>query len=438
MLGLDFLGREEKNKFARQGLIPLGLNTSARHGLETYPWHRIMAIPEKWLGLVSLISQHSSGKSVLLKRIACYWHWIWPRRPGIIFDMQGVDWRTIRNKGKEGLIFKAEGEEYWGFGKKVHNFTPLYLADELPIDDQTGLYNDRVFGIGWRDLTMPEWEELLSGVEEGRQWSHKFKYHLEQNKHKITSFKDFIKAIEEAIKERFTQGKDAIISEMVPEYLSANELIAMVGSLKPIYKSGFLLEDNDPRRIDVINEIKPGEVLVFNFHGDRSAKTRIYNAHLMRRVREYYKKLAKKTHPHLPNTPWIIWEEADHAAPSDGGSKNSISGQQMVELITKDMKVGFKLAIICQMLSRMHAQVRKAMVTDPILIARPTPQDVNEISAGRDSIVYTLKSLDGRRDDHRTLEWCYIDDAGQTLRTFRPAASPCEFLQRFGKDGASA
>jgi len=81
MFDLDFLKNKRNNIFIRQRLIPLGFNTSFRHGLEGYgEGDAIFCIKEKWLGILTLLSAHSSGKSVLMKRIAWYWSKIWKKQ----------------------------------------------------------------------------------------------------------------------------------------------------------------------------------------------------------------------------------------------------------------------------------------------------------------------------------------------------------------------
>lgn len=428
MFDLDFLKNKRKNVFIIQKRIPLGFNTSYKHKLEYYgEGDAIFCISEQWLGILTLLSAHSSGKSVLMKRIACYWAWIWKNRPGIIFDMQGLDWRTIRNKGKEGLIFKQQGEEYWGFGDRLKNFTPMYLSHYIPKNSK--LHDDVIFGICWKDLNILEWDFLLGEATEAVTWVYKFKNYITNFKDNISSLKYFISESESTLK-NLMKGKRGGegYSKHIPEYMGVVELMSMIGTLKPLLQSNFLLEEHDTRRLDIIKELKHGKILNFSFWGDKSVKSNIYTANIMRKVREHYLHIFNQNYPNIPNTPFIIWEEADLAAPA---GQKSLSGDQMAELITKEMKVGYKFAIISQMLKRMNKQVRDALIRDPILLARPVPDDIKLISAGRRNIERLLYSLDLKRDKYNTLEWCYLEDSGQTMRTFRPAASPCEFVQRF-------
>lgn len=425
----DLISKRNNNPVLYAKRIALGINTSYRHKLVEYdPLNYILTIANLTLGLLSLISAHSSGKSVLMKRIACYWRLMWPKRPGIIFDMQGVDWRTIKYRGVEGLIFKNIGESYFGFGDDLKNFTPLYLADHLPLNSD--LHDDKVFGISWKDINSDEWDFLIQKGTEGIAWVYKFKYHMEKYRYRIKSFKQFIEECEITLRSAFETKKkeERYNSPIVPDYITTSELISLIGTLKPIYNSGFLLEDDDPRRINIVGELKSGKILNFSFWGDHSNLSKVYTAYLFRRIREYYFRQFINRYPKKPNTPWIIWEEADKAAPA---GENSISGKQMVDLITKDMKVGYKFAIIAQMLGRLEKRVRDAVLTDPMLIARPAPDDIQALSANREQVKTVLNNLDMVRDKNNTLEWAYLLDSGQTIRTFRPAASQCEFLQRF-------
>ena len=194
---LPKLKEQKLNLFVKNKFVPLGRNTSFYHHLEEYDKKKyIFSIYNEQFGLLSLISCHSSGKSVLMKRIACYWRLIWPQRPGIIFDMQGVDWRTIKYPGREGFLFFQNGEYYWGFGSDLINLTPLYLAHHLP--PNSPLHNDKLYGISWREINDEEWDYLLNDATEGTTWVYKFKFHISKHKNRIVSFKHFIEESEKA------------------------------------------------------------------------------------------------------------------------------------------------------------------------------------------------------------------------------------------------
>lgn len=406
----------KKKFYLDNNLIPLGKNTffnrcynglptASKYDFPTNKSYTQVCMLYKRNGVISVLGGSGAGKSVIAKRIFS-WYKLPEffgdkyKRPAVIFDYQGDDHRLIEfpngTKGNNPFPLVFGAEKPTGFGKLVINYTPEYMREDC-------FFNDIFFGFALDDFHYEDWYSLriqeasLETLQELIKNNKKMSYDPEEFYRQFKQLQT--KAYE-------SEGSGMIVDEKISD-----------GEKRHLRKLLLRLIDenvvtNKKSKVDFINELYSGKVVIFNFHEDETFSP-FYMSPIARKLYTWARDNSrKKGHKFL--NPILLLEEAQ--IPLD---RTDIAlSQGANKWITKYLKQGNKyqnlVILLTQAITEVHKSVRNHAVKQEVLISNPTASDISYFSRiWRPEVINVIKQL---RWEER--EWALVHSGGNYVETF--------------------
>lgn len=404
------------NPLTSQGLICLGESSAFKHGIYDQPYYATIDYESKRVGTYSLPSDAGTGKTSVAKRVCGQISEIDPDRPVVAIDMQGTDWRQVKNRASFGFIADKIGEERWGYGRKLLSLSPKHLVE----DNYTK--GDEIFTLSWRDLSKKDWKYFLESDGGAKAWTYPFIKFIDKNKSRITSLDSFLDHINKAIHKETTT--------LIPKNITVQELKKWYQAIDMLIDSGAFTETG----FDIIDRVKKkGSFTVFNFHSDDGDITMLYVSILLRKLYRFFMSETNRLRDlgKRPNTPVILIEEMNFLSPAKSGVSETPGEHWVRILVTKAEKAGFLNILLMQDLHDISSKTRRPLLGGIILTSSMTNKDRSAVAERQsDEVMIVLDNLDATRHPRLGVkEWAKIEN--KHITPFYPYAPQVEFQNRY-------
>lgn len=379
-------------------------------------------------GITTYLGGPSRGKTVTWKRDVDQALLINPDRGAIFIDGQGVDAVLMKQPALRGLYYPGHGEYRTGH-TRIQGFTPAFMKNQAHDED-------RIFTIPWTDLTMDEWEYLLTRGSDAKSWIYQFKGIIEYERKRIKSLPWLLREYDQKIKDKDYQ------SAVVPAYIGRLEVTTIARALDTIIKKKILTEPGDPSNARMADLVLAGHYPVVNLHLYRDVSTKLYSAIILRQVYEVYAKrrrvleaeLKARYHGDIPEdeiplAPITVFEEFSALFEGENATDDSPLTIMVEQYLKRGMKEQFDFRAVLQGLMDIPTSIRNTLLNQRVFASNANYQDKELLVKQHDTWVKDVfDNMSPFADENGAYEWLLIDDRWPT--TFRPAASLSQFHRR--------